>query len=204
MRNTLIASASALALMGSVALAQTATTTTGTQGQTSATASAGANTGNQGAATRDQGVPDISRASRIVGQDIYNQNGEDIGEISELILDPKTGQVQQVIVSVGGFLGIGERNVALPWNELKLMKAAELRGAGTTAGAGRGTVTGTTGGTATTGTNAAGPAASTGAANAPASARAGVGDDNRDMRFVVNRTRYQLKNAPEFSYDRRQ
>ncbi|MDC7789115.1 PRC-barrel domain-containing protein [Rhodoplanes sp. TEM] len=52
------------------------------------------------------------RVSKLMGAEVYNLDNESIGEVEDLILDGgKT--IKAVVVSVGGFLGIGERNVAL-------------------------------------------------------------------------------------------
>jgi sporulation protein YlmC with PRC-barrel domain len=56
--------------------------------------------------------PADMRASKLIGRDVYNLSNENIGEIQDLIIDNgKT--VKAVVVSVGGFLGIGDRNVAV-------------------------------------------------------------------------------------------
>jgi sporulation protein YlmC with PRC-barrel domain len=52
------------------------------------------------------------RASKLIGADVYNLNNENIGEVSDLILD-NGKNVKAVVLSVGGFLGIGDRNVAV-------------------------------------------------------------------------------------------
>lgn len=52
------------------------------------------------------------RASQLIGRTVYNLNNENIGEVNDLIIDNgKT--IKAVVVSVGGFLGMGERNVAI-------------------------------------------------------------------------------------------
>jgi len=59
-------------------------------------------------------------ATNVVGENVYNGNGDDaenIGDVNDLLLD-KDGKTKAVIVGVGGFLGIGEHNVALPWEKL--------------------------------------------------------------------------------------
>jgi sporulation protein YlmC with PRC-barrel domain len=58
------------------------------------------------------------RASKLVGVDVYNEANEKIGDISEIILD-KTGKVANVIIGVGGFLGMGEHYVAVAYDKLK-------------------------------------------------------------------------------------
>src|SRR5688500_10574780 len=72
------------------------------------------NTGNW--MTQEQ--PGQWRASRLEGLDVYNQNNEKIGDISELLVD-SSGKIQAVVVGVGGFLGMGERDVAIPFDQIK-------------------------------------------------------------------------------------
>jgi hypothetical protein len=62
-------------------------------------------------------------ASRLVGSSIRNAANESIGDINDLVLD-NTGKVKAVIAGIGGFLGIGEQNVALQFDQLRLMKDA--------------------------------------------------------------------------------
>jgi hypothetical protein len=57
------------------------------------------------------------RASKLIGVDVYNQQNENLGEINELILN-SSGQVAGAVIGVGGFLGMGERNVMVPLNKL--------------------------------------------------------------------------------------
>jgi len=59
------------------------------------------------------------RASKLIGANITNMANETVGEINELILD-KDGKVAAVVVGVGGFLGIGEREVALDYKSLNI------------------------------------------------------------------------------------
>ena len=65
-------------------------------------------------------------ASRLMGTDIYNQQDEDIGEIQDvLIADGKT--VRAVVLSIGGFLGMGERYVAVEPGSITLMRSEDGR-----------------------------------------------------------------------------
>lgn len=59
------------------------------------------------------------RASDIISQPVYNSANERIGEIEELIID-RDGRVWAAIIGVGGFLGIGERHVAINYNALQV------------------------------------------------------------------------------------
>src|SRR4051812_37694209 len=58
------------------------------------------------------------RASKVIGVNVYNDNNEKIGEIEELIID-KSSKVENVVLGVGGFLGMGEHYVAVPMEKLK-------------------------------------------------------------------------------------
>ncbi len=57
------------------------------------------------------------RASDLIGAEITTTGNEEVGEVSELLID-KDGQVVAVVVGVGGFLGLGEKDVAIGWDEV--------------------------------------------------------------------------------------
>ncbi|MGP9766048.1 PRC-barrel domain-containing protein [Halomonas sp. AOP13-D3-9] len=52
------------------------------------------------------------------------EDDEDIGTITDLVID-EDGQINAVVVGVGGFLGMGEKNVAIEWDSLELTKAED-------------------------------------------------------------------------------
>jgi sporulation protein YlmC with PRC-barrel domain len=58
------------------------------------------------------------RASRIIGTDVRNRQGQKIGDIKDVVLDPD-GLVAYAVVSTGGFLGVGDRLHAIPWTALQ-------------------------------------------------------------------------------------
>ena len=58
------------------------------------------------------------RASKLDGLDVYNPNNDKIGDISELIVD-RGGKVEAVVIGVGGFLGMGEHLVAVPFEKVQ-------------------------------------------------------------------------------------
>jgi hypothetical protein len=64
-------------------------------------------------------TPGQMRASKLIGTNVRNAASETIGEINELILD-KDGKVAAVVIGVGGFLGIGAREVALDYKSLNV------------------------------------------------------------------------------------
>jgi sporulation protein YlmC with PRC-barrel domain len=59
-----------------------------------------------------------SAKKQILGKDVYNDAGEKIGDINDLIVAPSRA-VSYAIVGVGGFLGMGEHNVAVPVSKFK-------------------------------------------------------------------------------------
>lgn len=64
--------------------------------------------------------PEVMGADTLVGNDVYNLKSEDLGNIKEIMLDMRSGQVGYAVLSYGGFLGMGEKLFAVPWNALKL------------------------------------------------------------------------------------
>ena len=64
--------------------------------------------------------PQLMGADTLIGNDVYNQNDEDLGDIKEIMLDTNTGKVSYAVLSYGGFLGMGEKLFAVPWEALKL------------------------------------------------------------------------------------
>jgi len=61
------------------------------------------------------------RSSKLIGLDVYNQADEKLGDVNELILD-RDGKVKLVVVGVGGFLGMGEHDIAVTMDKLKFME----------------------------------------------------------------------------------
>jgi sporulation protein YlmC with PRC-barrel domain len=57
--------------------------------------------------------------SEYYKQAVYDAHDSKIGDVNDVLLD-KNGQVTAVILGVGGFLGIGEKNVAVPFNDIRL------------------------------------------------------------------------------------
>ena len=57
-------------------------------------------------------------AGRVEGTAIYNPSGEKLGYVQDVMLHKETGRVAYAVVSVGGFLGIGEKYHPIPWSLL--------------------------------------------------------------------------------------
>ncbi|MFP5484688.1 MAG: PRC-barrel domain-containing protein [Gammaproteobacteria bacterium] len=64
--------------------------------------------------------PHLMGADTLIGNDIYNKDGEDLGDVKEIMLDMRSGRVSYAVLSFGGFLGMGEKLFAVPWDALKL------------------------------------------------------------------------------------
>lgn len=64
--------------------------------------------------------PRLLSATSLMKDDIYNQNGEELGDVKELMLDVASGKVCYAVLSFGGFLGMGEKLFAVPWSALTL------------------------------------------------------------------------------------
>jgi hypothetical protein len=59
-------------------------------------------------------------AETLIGNDVCNDKKEDLGEIKEIMLDVRSGRVCYAVLSFGGFLGMGEKLFAVPWDALTL------------------------------------------------------------------------------------
>ena len=64
--------------------------------------------------------PNISSAATLSGYLVRNPEGEDLGCIEELMVDPDSGKVVYAVVSLGAYLGEGGRLFAIPWRMLAL------------------------------------------------------------------------------------
>lgn len=59
-------------------------------------------------------------ASTITGDEVFNMRDEKLGTIQDIMIDPATGTIRYAVLASGGFLGMGDRLFAIPWNALKL------------------------------------------------------------------------------------
>jgi sporulation protein YlmC with PRC-barrel domain len=64
--------------------------------------------------------PRLMGVHTLVGNDVCNKQQEELGTIKEILLDVPTGQVSYAVLSFGGFLGMGEKLFAVPWEALTL------------------------------------------------------------------------------------
>ena len=135
------------------------------------------------------------RSSKVIGVNVYNANNENLGEINELLLD-KSGKVQAVVIGVGGFLGMGERYVAIPFERLQWSNEP-VRSASAARSSGSGMAPSGSGSTTTTGSATTGSA--TTGSSAPSTTNAS-GDQWYPDHAILNVSKDELKSMPEFKY----
>jgi len=142
MKKTLSTMAAAAVLMASTAIAPAFAQTNNAAPATPATPGAQTDTvtppasgsmGSQsGAATMGAASGDYltqqsetqMSASDYIGKAIYNGENNSIGDVNDIIIE-QNGGIAAVVVGVGGFLGIGEKNVALPMSKVTMSRDAE-------------------------------------------------------------------------------
>jgi sporulation protein YlmC with PRC-barrel domain len=64
--------------------------------------------------------PQVLSASTIIGDKVINTAGEQLGSVKELMIDPDDGFIIYAVLSFGGFLGMGDKLFAIPWEALTL------------------------------------------------------------------------------------
>lgn len=62
----------------------------------------------------------VLSASSLIGDNVKNRTGEDLGKIEEIMLDSGNGRIAYAVLSFGGILGIGNKLFAIPWEALTL------------------------------------------------------------------------------------
>jgi hypothetical protein len=124
------------------------------------------------------------QGSKLIGLNVYNNNNEKIGDIKQLMVN-KSGQIDTVVIGVGGFLGMGERDVAVKFSELKWSNEP-VRSTSTSSSTSR-------------------PGATTGASsNASSANTANSAKSNPTYpdHAMLNADKDQLKAMPQFDYNK--
>lgn len=157
------------------------------------------------------------RVSDLEGKPVYGSDGESIGDIKDVLVS-QDGSVNAVVIGVGGFLGIGQKDVAVDMAALRLGPGATQADADEVASATPGVSNETTASTDSYGTDTgagattggAAPGMTAGDATAPMAPDATtdmaaadapairIGDDGLPERIILNVTRQDLEDAPEF------
>ena len=63
--------------------------------------------------------------TQIKGAEVMNLQNQEIGSIEEVLVDPSSGRVRFAVLSVGGFLGLGDTEVAVPWDAVQVTKSGD-------------------------------------------------------------------------------
>src|SRR3984957_11789227 len=157
------AALAASALLASVAFAQTPTATTDRMAPSQMSSS----------------LHGDWRASKLVGLNVYSDNNQSIGSINDLLMD-KSGNIKAAVIGVGGFLGVGEHLVAIPFEKIKFVNEPVA-------------YTGTAG-------NFSRPPMSTTTGSASTSTTTSKSNTWCPDHAVFNATKDELKAMPEFKY----
>jgi sporulation protein YlmC with PRC-barrel domain len=167
------------ALLASVAFAQNPTTTADKAPNATATTTTTTASGDW-------------RASKMAGLKVYNDANENIGSINDLLMD-KSGNVKIAVIGVGGFLGMGEHLVAIPYEKLKFVNEAVAY-----------TGTGGAGGTMSKSTTTTGAATGTDKTATTTTSSTTTSKSSSSKWYpdhaVFNASKDELKNMPEFKY----
>jgi sporulation protein YlmC with PRC-barrel domain len=87
---------------------------------TSSSTQKGAGIVGKGSATADGPGPHIMAANSLDDNKVYSADDVDVGSIKDIMLDVSSGRIAYAVLSSGGFLGIGGKFLAVPWNALTL------------------------------------------------------------------------------------
>jgi sporulation protein YlmC with PRC-barrel domain len=122
------------------------------------------------------------RASKIVGLNVYNDQNQNVGSINDLLMD-KSGAVKAAVLSVGGFLGMGSRYIAIPYEKLKFSEqpVPSTGASNTSSKSSSNTTTGST-------------------ANQPAKSSSSKPNPWYPDHAVFNASKDELQKMPEFKY----
>jgi sporulation protein YlmC with PRC-barrel domain len=131
-------------------------------------------------ATKAQG--NLWRASKLKGLNVYNEQNEKLGDISEILID-KSGKVDGIIIGVGGFLGMGQHDIKVEMSKLKFVDEPVRTSSTSTS-------------TGTTGTNTR--------ATTTTPSTASSANDHKwypDHAILSGASKDQLKSMPQFKFD---
>ena len=132
--------------------------------------------------TAPQAHGETWRSSKLIGLNVYNDENESLGAISEILLD-KSGKADFVVIGVGGFLGIGQHDIMVEMSKLKFVDEPVRTSSTTTSTTGSATTTANRPATTTTTT--------------PATKSKWY----PDHAVLSGATKDSLKNMTEFKYD---
>ncbi len=133
-------------------------------------------------ATTPATMPQAWRTSKLIGLDVYNGQNEKVGDINEVLVD-QTGKVTGFVIGVGGFLGMGEHDVLIAFDQVKFVNEPVK---------------------ANTASTAPRPGGTTGAAPGSTTTTSASNSDTHKWypdHAVIQSTKDQLKAMPQFKYN---
>ena len=71
-------------------------------------------------------IRQVLSSSSIVGTTVQNMGREDLGEIKDLMIDLSGGRIAYAVLSFGGFLGMGDKLFAIPWEAFQVVQEEEV------------------------------------------------------------------------------
>jgi sporulation protein YlmC with PRC-barrel domain len=125
------------------------------------------------------GADEMWRSSKLIGLNVYNDQNEKLGDISEILVD-KSGKVDGVVIGVGGFLGMGKHDIKVDMSKLKFIDEPARTASSSTTGS------------------------ATKPDNRPAATTTAATTKNKwypDHAVLSGATKDSLKNTPEFKFD---
>jgi sporulation protein YlmC with PRC-barrel domain len=138
------------------------------------------------------------RSSKMVGLSVYNDNNESIGSVYELLAD-KSGNIKAVVIGVGGFLGVGEHLVAVPFDKVKWV-TEPVAYTGTAGATGNRPASTNTTGAASPNAPAGSGASTSTSSTSSTSATASKPNPWYPDHAVYNASKDELKAMPEFKF----
>jgi hypothetical protein len=102
---------------------QETTTTTTTNDSDGSTQKESQTTSSAGTASTMQGV--MLASDTIIGASVKNEENQEVGKIERLLISPKYGVVMYAELSVGGFLGMGEKTIMVPWKTIEIARSGD-------------------------------------------------------------------------------
>lgn len=116
MRKELIAAASVLAMMTGTAFAQGAGNQLNMQQDNNSAVTSPSTSGSAAPSAGVTAPMGSVSAEELLGKTVVGSDGEEIGEVEDVIMDAASGKARQLVISSGGFLGIGEKQIAVEFS----------------------------------------------------------------------------------------
>ncbi len=71
-------------------------------------------------------APHLHRASELIDMTVTNNRNQDLGDLGDIAIDPKNGRIAYGVLTTGGYLGMGEKLFAIPWQSFSVGRGDNL------------------------------------------------------------------------------